>query len=131
MGLNFDLATKLMFNIGLQKLLFIQYLKSYDELRLFLSGKVDMTELSATQGFPDLKVIYGPIFRLKFLPSLVYFMFLLLKLLLDFFVHLNLLLGKLLLLHHLLLIAVTLVILLRMRLISERLLLLRRPFPLH
>lgn len=50
-----------------QELFLVQDFESDDELGLFLSGQVDMTELASTQGFTDLEVIDGPFLALELL----------------------------------------------------------------
>lgn len=60
--LNFYFSSQLVLNITLLKLLFVKHLQSNNELRLFLSGKVNVAKLASSECFPKLKVFYSPFF---------------------------------------------------------------------
>jgi hypothetical protein len=56
-----------MLHIRLQQLFLVENFQGNNEFGFLLAGKVDMTEFSTAQGFPDLEIINCPIFRLKLL----------------------------------------------------------------
>ena len=56
-----------MLHIRLQQLFLVENFQSNNEFGFLLAGKVDMTEFSTAQGFPNLEIINCPIFRLKLL----------------------------------------------------------------
>ena len=62
MALNFDFSPQLMLNLGRDELFFVENLKSHNELRPLLSGKVNVAELTSTHRLAYLKVIDAPVF---------------------------------------------------------------------
>lgn len=60
MRLNFDLATQLVLDAGLEELFFEEDFESDDELALLLARQVDVAELALAQGLAYFKVLNGP-----------------------------------------------------------------------
>lgn len=72
MTLNFNFSTNLVFYSWFKNLFLIQNFQSYYKFRSFLSCQIHMTELASAHRPTYLKIIYAPLFGIKFSRSLVW-----------------------------------------------------------